>query len=148
MLSTWVEDSWPRRCGTTRASSAWNAPTPSRLDPSSDDPIALPERVALAVADVSFISLTRLLRGIAHWVAPGGAIVPDGEAAVRARARATSRAASSAIRRRRAVAVARVREHAEGLGLTCLGEVESPLVGPSGNHEFFLHLRVAGSSSP
>jgi len=35
-----------------------------------------------------------------------------------------------------------VRTHAARLGLACLGEVESPLTGPSGNHEFFLHLRV------
>jgi 23S rRNA (cytidine1920-2'-O)/16S rRNA (cytidine1409-2'-O)-methyltransferase len=39
-------------------------------------------------------------------------------------------------------AVERVREHARSLGLDDLGEVESPLTGPSGNHEFFLHLRV------
>jgi 23S rRNA (cytidine1920-2'-O)/16S rRNA (cytidine1409-2'-O)-methyltransferase len=47
-------------------------------------------------------------------------------------------------------AVERVRAHAETLGLACLGEVESPLTGPSGNHEFFLHLRVPGGarSSP
>jgi 23S rRNA (cytidine1920-2'-O)/16S rRNA (cytidine1409-2'-O)-methyltransferase len=48
---------------------------------------------------------------------------------------------------RRAAAVARVREHAARLGLTTVGELESPLLGPSGNHETFLHLRVAGSSS-
>jgi hypothetical protein len=40
--------------------------------------------------------------------------------------------------------VARVREHAEGLGLECVAEVESSLVGPAGNHEFFLHLRAPG----
>jgi hypothetical protein len=33
-----------------------------------------------------------------------------------------------------------VRDHAVALGLEPRGEVESPLVGPSGNHEFFLHL--------
>jgi 23S rRNA (cytidine1920-2'-O)/16S rRNA (cytidine1409-2'-O)-methyltransferase len=45
-------------------------------------------------------------------------------------------------------AVARVRVHAEELGLRCLGQVESPLIGPSGNHEFFLHLRVPGAARP
>jgi predicted rRNA methylase YqxC with S4 and FtsJ domains len=43
-------------------------------------------------------------------------------------------------------AVERVRAHAAGLGLECLGEVESPLTGPSGNHEFFLHLRVPAAT--
>jgi len=36
--------------------------------------------------------------------------------------------------------VDRVRAHALELGLEVLGEVESPLVGPSGNREWFLHL--------
>ena len=34
--------------------------------------------------------------------------------------------------------------HAGEVGFEVLGEVESPLVGPAGNHEFFLHLRWAG----
>ena len=112
----------------------------SRLDASSDDPLAL------AVVDVSFISLTRILRGIARWVVPGGAIVPM----VKPQFELGPPDVPRGVVRdpaRRAVAVARVREHAEGLGLACLAEVESPLIGPSGNHEFFLHLRVAGSSS-
>ena len=42
----------------------------------------------------------------------------------------------------------RVRDHAQGLGLACLGEAESVLVGPAGNHEFFLHLRTPTGSGP
>jgi 23S rRNA (cytidine1920-2'-O)/16S rRNA (cytidine1409-2'-O)-methyltransferase len=119
----------------------------SRLDPAADDPVELPERVALAVVDVSFISLTKVLRSIARWVAPGGAIVP----LVKPQFELEPADVPRGVVRdpgRRALAVARVRDHAQGLGLDCLGEVESPLVGPAGNHEFFLHLRVAGSSSP
>ena len=41
-------------------------------------------------------------------------------------------------------AVDDVIEHASGLGLDVLGESESLLVGPSGNHEFLLHLRLPG----
>ena len=48
----------------------------------------------------------------------------------------------------RRAAVERVRDHAAGLGLTCLAEVESVLTGPSGNHEFFLHLRVPDVGAP
>jgi 23S rRNA (cytidine1920-2'-O)/16S rRNA (cytidine1409-2'-O)-methyltransferase len=117
----------------------------SRLDPAADDPVALPERVSLAVADVSFISLTKVLRGIAAWVLPGGAIVPLVKPQFELEPADVPR---GVVRdpRRRAAAVARVREHADGLGLMCVTEAESSLVGPSGNHEFFLHLRVAGSS--
>jgi hypothetical protein len=39
-----------------------------------------------------------------------------------------------------------VRAHALGLGLTDLGVVESRLVGPAGNHEFFLHLGAPAGS--
>ena len=38
----------------------------ARLDPDAEDPLRLPEAVSLAVADVSFISLTRLLRASPH----------------------------------------------------------------------------------
>ena len=35
-----------------------------RLDPDHEDPLRLPEPISLAVIDVSFISLTRILRGV------------------------------------------------------------------------------------
>ena len=118
-----------------------------RLDPSAEDHVPLPELVSLAVADVAFISLTKILGATAHWVAPGGAIVPLVKPQFELEPRDVPR---GVVRdpERRAAAVTRVRSHAASLGLTCLAEVESPLVGPSGNHEFFLHLRVAGATSP
>ncbi len=118
-----------------------------RLDPAAEDPLTLPEIVGLAVADVSFISLTRLLRGIAAQTAPGGDILPmvkpQFELSPRQVPRGVVRDPTA-----REEAVSRVREHAASLGLTCLGQVESPLTGPSGNHEFFLHLRVPGAAHP
>ena len=113
----------------------------ARLDPGADDPLALPEAASLAVADVSFISLTRLLRGMAAHVTPGGDILPM----VKPQFELSRREAPRGVVRdpaARAEAVARVREHAQGLGLEVVAEAESVLVGPSGNHEFFLHLRV------
>ena len=112
-----------------------------RLDPADEDPLALPEPAGLAVADVSFISLTRLLRGMAAHVLPGGDILPM----VKPQFELSPREVPKGVVRdpaARAEAVARVREYAHELGLEVLGEAESVLVGPSGNHEFFLHLRV------
>jgi 23S rRNA (cytidine1920-2'-O)/16S rRNA (cytidine1409-2'-O)-methyltransferase len=116
----------------------------ARLDPESAEQLRLPEAVSLAVVDVSFISLTRVLRGIAGAVAEGpegGEIValvkPQFELSPREVPRGVVRSDHD-----RQVAVERVREHAVGLGLEAAGMVESPLVGPAGNHEFFLHLRV------
>ena len=117
-----------------------------RLDPADADPLELPERVGLAVADVSFISLTRLLRGMVAHVLPGGDILPM----VKPQFELSPHEVPKGVVRdplARARAVARVREHALGLGLQVLGEVESELTGPSGNHEFFLHLRVPGGAT-
>jgi len=110
-----------------------------RLDPADPEPIALPERVQLVVIDVSFISLTRVLRGVVAWLAPRGDVV----ALVKPQFEATPREVPGGVVRDPAVwraALDRVRAHATEVGLEVRGEVESPLVGPAGNHEFFLHL--------
>ncbi len=112
----------------------------ARLDPESDGPLALPERADLVVADVSFISLTRLLRGMAAQTKPGGDILPM----VKPQFELSPGQVPKGVVRdpaARADAVARVRDHARELGLEVVAEAESVLVGPSGNHEFFLHLR-------
>jgi 23S rRNA (cytidine1920-2'-O)/16S rRNA (cytidine1409-2'-O)-methyltransferase len=112
-----------------------------RLDPSDPDALALPERAQLVTIDVSFISLTRILRGAAAWLAPGGDIV----ALVKPQFESTPREVPGGVVKDPAVqraAVARVRAHAQEIGLEVRGDVESPLVGPAGNHEFFLHLAM------
>lgn len=115
----------------------------ARLDPDAPDRLILSEPVSLAVADVSFISLTRLLRGIMAGMTPDGEILPmvkpQFELSPREVPRGVVRDAVL-----RAVAVEKVADHARSLGLQVVGSVESPLVGPSGNHEFFLHLRMPG----
>jgi 23S rRNA (cytidine1920-2'-O)/16S rRNA (cytidine1409-2'-O)-methyltransferase len=113
----------------------------ARLDPAAEDAVELPEPVSLAVADVSFISLTRLLRGMAAQVMPEGDILPM----VKPQFELSPREVPKGVVRdpaARAQAVGRVRDHAAALGLEVVAEAESVLVGPSGNHEFFLHLRV------
>lgn len=113
----------------------------ARLDPDAPDRLDLPEPVSLSVADVSFISLTRLLRGIASATAPGGDLLPM----VKPQFELTPRDVPGGVVRDpalRARAIARVRDHALTLGLEVLGEVESTLPGPSGNQESFLWLRV------
>jgi 23S rRNA (cytidine1920-2'-O)/16S rRNA (cytidine1409-2'-O)-methyltransferase len=122
----------------------------ARLDPEEADSLRLPEQVSLAVVDVSFISLTRVLRGVAAAVAnadAGGEIValvkPQFELSPREVPRGVVRSEGD-----RKVAVDRVRDYATALGLEAAGTVESPLVGPAGNHEFFLHLRVPPGWAP
>ena len=117
----------------------------ARLDPDASDRLRLPEPDSLADADVSFISQTRQLRGIKVGMTPDGdnlpMVKPQFELSPREVPRGVVRDAAL-----RAVAVEKVADHARGLGLQVLGSVESPLVGPSGNHEFFLHLRMPGAA--
>jgi len=118
-----------------------------RLDPDEPDPIVLPENVSLAVIDVSFISLTRILAGVRAQVESDGDIValvkPQFEAG---KAQVPKGVVRDELVRREAVE--RVRAYASTIELDVLDEVESPLVGPSGNHEYFLHLGRSGDSGP
>jgi 23S rRNA (cytidine1920-2'-O)/16S rRNA (cytidine1409-2'-O)-methyltransferase len=118
-----------------------------RLDPGSAEHVVLPELADLAVADVAFISLTRLLSGIAAQTAAGGDILPLVKPQFELSPKEVPRGVVREEEARQA-AVARVREHALGLGLEVLAERESDLVGPAGNREFFLHLRVPAATAP
>jgi len=112
-----------------------------RLLPADPEAVRLPEPVSLAVIDVSFISLTRVLHAVLGAVRPGGTVV----AMVKPQFEAGPKDAPKGVVRDpevRRAAVDRVRDHARELGFSVEGEVESGLVGPSGNHETFLHLLV------
>jgi 23S rRNA (cytidine1920-2'-O)/16S rRNA (cytidine1409-2'-O)-methyltransferase len=113
-----------------------------RLDPSDPQPIVLPEPVSLAVIDVSFIPLRRVLPGVVAQVTTGADIVP----LVKPQFEVGPADAPKGVVRDpalRRAAVDAVRAGAESLGLDVLGEIESPLTGPAGNREFLLHLRRA-----
>lgn len=132
----------------------------AHLNPDAAERIRLPELVSLVVADVSFISLTRLLAGMAAAVSGAAPINAEGTverppiaaeaggdivALVKPQFELSPRDVPKGVVREaadRERAVERVRGHATALGLDALGAMESPLVGPAGNHEFFLHLRV------
>ena len=103
----------------------------------------LSEPVSVAVIDVSFISLEKILAPVASAfdAGVGGRIValvkPQFEAG---RSEARRGVVRDPLVRRRVVE--RVRAHAEGIGLSVRGEVESSLAGPAGNRETFLDLEV------
>ncbi len=111
----------------------------SRLDPGSADHLALPDPVSLAVIDVSFISLTRVLRGVAAALSGRGAIValvkPQFEVDPARAPRGVVRDPAA-----RQAAIDSVADYAQSIGLKVLGRIESPLRGPAGNHEFLLHM--------
>ena len=110
-----------------------------RLDPEADDRLALPEAVSLAVIDVSFISLTRILRGVATTLSAGGAIVALVKPQFEADPADAPRGVVKDDTVRRAM-VDKVVEYARSIGLADRGLLESPLRGPAGNVEYLLHL--------
>ncbi len=105
-------------------------------------PGTLPEVVSLAVVDVSFISLGLVLGPVrSAFGSAGGTIV----ALVKPQFEAGRAAARGGVVRDPAVhleVLERVAARAKELGLTVRDAVASPLLGPEGNREFFLHLEV------
>jgi 23S rRNA (cytidine1920-2'-O)/16S rRNA (cytidine1409-2'-O)-methyltransferase len=102
-------------------------------------PDVLPATPDLAVVDVSFISLTLILPGVAAVLAPA-----DGQFVALVKPQfevGKGEVGKGGVVRdaaKRAGAVRRVRACAEALGFTIAGEAESVLPGPKGNRETFL----------
>lgn len=109
----------------------------------------LPRRPDLVVADLSFISLRLVLGVFAAIVADGADLLlmvkPQFEVGREALG-SGGVVRESALRESAVLDVARA---AAGVGLGTAGVVASPLPGPSGNVEYFLHLRAdAGPPDP
>jgi 23S rRNA (cytidine1920-2'-O)/16S rRNA (cytidine1409-2'-O)-methyltransferase len=102
----------------------------------------VPERVDLAVADVSFISLRLVLPAIVTLSKKGAALValvkPQFEAG-RGEVPRGGVVRSEETRRR---VVAEIEEAGRRLGLEVLGAIASPIRGARGNEEFLLGFRV------
>jgi len=111
-------------------------------------PGVLPTPVDLAVVDVSFISLDRILRPVAQCFGPlGGRIVvlvkPQFEAG-RSQVR-DGVVRDPAVHRQTLETDAR---YAFSIGLKVLDATISPLTGPAGNREFFLEIEVPAGFEP
>lgn len=104
---------------------------------------SLPEPVDLASVDVSFISLGLVLGPVASTFGPAGGPVI---ALVKPQFEAGRGQVNGGVVRDRAVhrtVLERVAQGALELGLEPLDVIASPILGPEGNREFLLHLRVA-----
>jgi 23S rRNA (cytidine1920-2'-O)/16S rRNA (cytidine1409-2'-O)-methyltransferase len=111
-------------------------------------PGSLPTAVDMAVVDVSFISLDRILGPVATCFGPlGGRIValvkPQFEAGRKLVRDGVVR--DPQIHRQTLETVAR---HALSIGLRLRNAVASPITGPAGNREFFIELEVPAGYVP
>ena len=120
-------------------------PRVTRLEKNARELLArdLPEAVDLVVADVSFISVTKILAGAAACAKPGADLLILVKPQFELEREAVGK---GGIVRERALhdkAVARVKNVAEATGLKVLGAAPSHLPGAEGNQEYFLHARKA-----
>jgi 23S rRNA (cytidine1920-2'-O)/16S rRNA (cytidine1409-2'-O)-methyltransferase len=104
----------------------------------------LPEKVTLAVVDVSFISLKHILPVLPRFLAPVAEVLPLVKPQFEV---GKGRVGKGGIVRNdtlRREAVDGVAAFAREIGYELLGEAESRVPGPKGNREVFLHLRWRG----
>jgi 23S rRNA (cytidine1920-2'-O)/16S rRNA (cytidine1409-2'-O)-methyltransferase len=105
--------------------------------------VEVPEAVALAAMDLSFISVKLVLPSVVGLLAPGAAVVvlvkPQFEAGRREVPRGG--VVRSAVTQRRVVA--EIERLGSDLGLSPLGVIPSPIRGARGNQEFLLAFRAA-----
>jgi 23S rRNA (cytidine1920-2'-O)/16S rRNA (cytidine1409-2'-O)-methyltransferase len=95
----------------------------------------------LIVVDTSFISVEKFLPRLREFLKKGGAIIslikPQFEVG-------RGEVGKGGVVRDKALhqkVIDRISDFSRGLGLKVLGVTESPLLGPKGNREFFIHLK-------
>lgn len=102
---------------------------------------AIPEAVDLAVVDVSFISLKLVLPQVLAFLRPGGAILALVKPQFEVGRGQVGKGGVVREPRLQLQAVAEIQSFAQGLGLTVVGVMPSPILGPKGNQEYLLWLQ-------
>jgi 23S rRNA (cytidine1920-2'-O)/16S rRNA (cytidine1409-2'-O)-methyltransferase len=101
---------------------------------------SIPETVDLITIDVSFISLHLVLPKIIEFLRPGGEVVPLVKPQFEVGKGLVGKGGVVRDVRLQLEAVERVAKAAAALGLSVSPPFPSPLKGPKGNQEYFLHL--------
>jgi 23S rRNA (cytidine1920-2'-O)/16S rRNA (cytidine1409-2'-O)-methyltransferase len=109
------------------------------------DPAALPYRAGLVTADLSFISLAMTVPALVSFAGEGAELVllvkPQFEAGREAVGKGGVVTDPAAWR----ASIHGVAEALERAGAPAVGAMASPLLGPAGNAEFFVHARRGGT---
>jgi 23S rRNA (cytidine1920-2'-O)/16S rRNA (cytidine1409-2'-O)-methyltransferase len=111
------------------------------------DLVVLPEPCDLAVIDVSFIGLEKVIPALVKSLKPRAEIVALLKPQFQGRRQDVSRAGVVKDPMVHASIIGRFVAWVVGQRLRLLGLTTSPLLGPAGNKEFFLHLRTPGELS-
>jgi len=98
------------------------------------------EKVDLAVIDTSFISVEKFLPNILQMVREGGWIVALLKPQFEVGKGEVGKGGVVRDKRKHQQVLDRVSRFSESIGLKVRGTMESPLLGPKGNREFFIYL--------
>ncbi len=112
------------------------------------DLASLPERPDVATIDASFISLTKVLPAVVALVRPRADIVALVKPQFEAERHEVKRGGVVRDPLVHAAVIGRVAWWCVNHGLRVRGVATSPLLGPAGNREFFLWLRVDDEENP
>lgn len=104
-------------------------------------PASMPCPVEAAVADLSFISLKIVLPNLREILPPGGWLVALVKPQFEVGRSDVGKGGVVKDTAKIKAAVEGIKVFARDCGFDVLGETESPIKGPKGNREFFLHLR-------
>lgn len=104
------------------------------------DEALLEDEIDLAVIDVSFISLEKVLPKVREIIKTGGGIIALVKPQFEAPRGATKKGVVTDEKVRQD-AIGKIKNFASGLGLELIGETASPIKGPKGNLEHFLYLK-------
>ena len=100
----------------------------------------LPKQVDLVTVDTSFISLKHILPVVTAWLVVPARVIALVKPQFEAGKAQVSRGGVVRDRRIHHQVLEQVAAYARQADLTLLGLIASPITGPAGNHEFFLHL--------
>jgi 23S rRNA (cytidine1920-2'-O)/16S rRNA (cytidine1409-2'-O)-methyltransferase len=109
---------------------------------------SLPDQPDIATVDASFISLTKVLPAIVRVLRPGADIVALVKPQFEAGKHEVKRGGVVRDPLVHAAVIGRVAWWCVNNGLRVRGVTVSPLLGPAGNREFFLWLRVPSPEAP
>lgn len=108
----------------------------------------LGEQVEVAVADCSFISLTKILEPARHLLCNGSEVVVLVKPQFEVGKERVGKGGIVRDPKLRQAAVDAVIEHAKGLGFLAKGQVASAITGKEGNQEYLLWLHWPGALVP
>jgi 23S rRNA (cytidine1920-2'-O)/16S rRNA (cytidine1409-2'-O)-methyltransferase len=101
---------------------------------------AVPDVIDLAVIDVSFISLLKVLPRVLEFLGEDGDVLALIKPQFEVGRGMVGKGGIVRDEEKRVAALESVREGAEAIGFRAVGVVESPIQGRKGNREYFIHM--------